>query len=61
MLNWIRGHRSKMSTGVLLATLAVVGGAKAYETMSDDCCRPGAACCYLGSPCCHHGAKTAQR
>jgi hypothetical protein len=54
--------RSRLSTGLLLATLLGVGGFTAYRHFTGDCCQPGSPCCYPGSPCCHHGgAATAQR
>lgn len=50
----IRANWSKISTGLLLATLFGIGGMKVHERVAgDDCCQPGAACCYPGSPCCH--------
>jgi hypothetical protein len=57
MLNLIRTNWSRISTGLLLATLLGVGGMTAYQRLgSDDCCHPGSPCCYPGSPCCHHAA-----
>jgi hypothetical protein len=60
MLNLIRTHWSKISTGLLLATLLGVGGMKLYGRVARDCCQPGASCCHPGSPCCHGHQKTAQ-
>ncbi len=57
MLNRIRTHWSKISTGLLLATLLGVGGVKLHERLGGDCCGLGLACCYPGSPCCHHDDK----
>jgi hypothetical protein len=53
MLDVIRTHWSKISTGLLLATLAGIGGTKLYQHYASDCCQPGASCCYPGSSCCH--------
>jgi hypothetical protein len=62
MLAWIHTHWSKVSTGLLVATLLGVGGAKVYQHFASDCCYPGAPCCYPGSPCCaHHSEKVAER
>jgi hypothetical protein len=57
MLNLIRTHWSKVSTGLLLATLFTAGGVTAYQHYTADCCQPGAPCCHPGSPCCHHAAQ----
>jgi hypothetical protein len=54
MLNLIRTHWSKISTGLLLATLFTAGGVTAYQHYTADCCQPGSPCCHPGSPCCHH-------
>jgi hypothetical protein len=56
-----RVSRSRLSTGLLLATLLGAGGVTAYKHFTADCCQPGSPCCYPGSPCCHHGGATAQR
>jgi hypothetical protein len=57
MLNLIRTHWSKISTGLLLATLFTAGGVTAYQHFTADCCQPGSPCCHPGSPCCHHDAQ----
>lgn len=61
MLNAIRMHWSKISTGLLLATVLGMGGFKVYQHYSGDCCQPGASCCYPGSPCCNGHHKVAQQ
>jgi hypothetical protein len=61
MLTLIRSHWSKISAGMLVATLLGFGGAKLYRHfVAGDCCQPGASCCYPGSPCCH-GHQLAMR
>jgi uncharacterized protein (DUF779 family) len=52
MLTFVRTHWSKISTGLLLATLVATGGVRIYEHFA-GCCVPGSPCCYPGSPCCH--------
>jgi hypothetical protein len=61
MVTLIRTHWSKISTGLLLATLLGAGGMKVYEPVVGDCCQPGASCCHPGSPCCNHHQKVALR
>lgn len=61
MFTLIRTHWSKISAGLLLATLLGTGGVKVYERFAGDCCFPGAPCCHLGSPCCHGQHKLALR
>ena len=61
MLTFMRTHWSKISTGLLLALIAGMGGMTAYERLTGDCCKPGASCCYPGSPCCHGHDKVAER
>jgi hypothetical protein len=51
--SFIRRNRSKLSAGLLLATLVGAGGLQAYEHFTGSCCHAGAACCHPGSPCCH--------
>jgi hypothetical protein len=53
MSSFLRTHWSKISTGLLVATLLGMGGVKVYERVAGDCCQPGSACCYPGSSCCH--------
>jgi hypothetical protein len=60
MLTLIRTHWSKISAGLLLATVLGVGGTKLYQYYEGDCCQPGASCCFPGSPCCH-AKQVAQR
>jgi hypothetical protein len=60
MLTFVRSHWSKISAGLLLATLVGAGGARVYERVLGSCCQPGSSCCYPGSPCCHHGRQVAQ-
>ncbi|MGO9835017.1 MAG: hypothetical protein ACLP1X_12455 [Polyangiaceae bacterium] len=61
MLNLVRTHWSKISTGLLVATLLGAGGTKVYERLAGDCCQPGASCCFPGSPCCHGHHRVAAR
>jgi hypothetical protein len=56
----IRAHWSKISTGLLLATLLGLGGLHLYDRTAGDCCKPNAACCVPGASCCH-GRSVAQR
>jgi hypothetical protein len=51
-MSFLRTHWSKISTALLLATLATVVGVKVYEARAADCCKPGSSCCFPGSPCC---------
>ncbi len=60
MFTSIRTHWSKISTGLLLATVLGIGGVKLYERFAGDCCQPGASCCQPGASCCH-GKHVAQR
>ena len=60
-MNWIRTHWSKISTGLLLATVLGTGAVAAHNYLGGDCCAQGAACCKPGAACCHHGAKVSAR
>ena len=61
MLTFIRAHRQRITTGLMLAGLLGLGAAQVYDHYYGDCCQPGAACCHPGSPCCHHGDQVATR
>jgi hypothetical protein len=61
MMNLFRSNWSRISTGLLLATLLGVGGMTAYQRLTGDCCYPGSPCCYPGSPCCHGHQATPPR
>jgi hypothetical protein len=61
MLTLLRTHWSKISTGLLLVTLASAGGTRIYERLASGCCQAGASCCHPGSPCCHGHQKVAER
>jgi hypothetical protein len=54
MMNVLRTHWHRISTGLLALALLGAGGAQLYQTLRGDCCYPGSPCCYPGSPCCHH-------
>jgi hypothetical protein len=62
-MSWIRSHWRNISTGLMLATLAGLGGNELYRSLRGDCCQPGAACCHPGSPCCNgaHAQSLAAR
>lgn len=51
-MTFLRTHWSKISTALLLATLAAAVGVKVYEARAASCCAPGSSCCFPGSPCC---------
>ncbi|HEY8038421.1 MAG TPA: hypothetical protein VIF15_01455 [Polyangiaceae bacterium] len=55
MLEFIRTHWRKVSTGVLALALLGAGGVKLHSVLSGGCCQPGSPCCHPGSPCCAHG------
>lgn len=61
MMNWIRANWSKVSTGLLLATVLGTGAIAAKSYFTNDCCAVGAACCKPGAACCHGGARVSQR
>jgi hypothetical protein len=60
MVSSLRTNWTRIATGLLVAAVIGLGGAKAYERLAGDCCQPGAACCHPGSPCCH-AKQLAQR
>jgi hypothetical protein len=61
MLTRIRSKWRAISAGLMLATLAGLGGHELYRSVRGDCCQPGAPCCYPGSPCCHGAHAHATR
>jgi hypothetical protein len=54
MMDMLRTHWRRISTGLLALTLLGAGGTTLYQALRGDCCTPGSPCCYPGSPCCHH-------
>jgi len=61
-MNWVRAHWRRISTGLLVAALAGVGGQQLYKTYFEDCCAPGSPCCHPGAACCHgHAHAQAMR
>jgi hypothetical protein len=61
MFTYVRAHWAKISTALVFATFLGIGGMKAYEHFSGDCCAPGSSCCHPGASCCHGKQPVAQR
>lgn len=53
MMNWIRSHWSKISTGLFVGSMLVTGAVFAKSYFGNDCCSAGAECCKPGAPCCN--------
>jgi hypothetical protein len=52
-MSFLRRHW-KISSGLLVATIATATAWHAYEARADSCCLLGSSCCHAGSPCCAH-------
>jgi hypothetical protein len=53
MTTWIQKNWRRISTGLLVLSLAGVGASELYRSLNgEDCCKQGASCCKPGAACC---------
>jgi hypothetical protein len=53
IMSFVRNHWAKISTALLVATIAATGIIATQRAGGEDCCAQRSACCKPGAPCCH--------